>query len=154
MQPPMVAAKLHDFSIAVDRAAVQQRDHWPAQVSQQFGEVLHDLNGRHVPGIDLEIQPQLLTQRRHAQTSNDRKPPAAVTVPQYRRPSHWRPRALHRRDKHKAALIDENQMRAQPPGFFLYAATRAASIVGFFSLASHSEHKTRVIPPFSEENKG
>src|SRR5205085_5669608 len=92
----------------------------------------HDLNSRHVPGINLEIQTQLLTQRRHAQASNDRKPLPAVTVPQHRRPSQRRPSAQHWRNEHKPALIDENQMRAQPPGFFLYAATRAASTVGFF----------------------
>src|SRR5208282_65117 len=131
MQPPMAAAKLNYFPIPMNRAAVQQHDDRPAPMPQQLGKVLHDLDGRHVPRINLKVESQSLTLRRHAQASNDRETLAAIAVPQHRRAAHRRPSAQHRRNEHEPAFIEENQMSAQPPGFFLYAASRAASTAGF-----------------------
>ncbi len=131
MQPPVAAAKRDDFSIPVDRAAIQQRNHRPAQVPQQLREVLHDFAGRDVPRINLKIPPRSLALGRHAQPSNDREARAPVTVPQHRRLTHRRPSTHPRWNEHKPAFIEEYQVRAQSPGFFLYAAPRAVSILGF-----------------------
>jgi len=131
MQPAMATAKLHNLPIPVNRAAVQQHDDRPAQMPQQLGEVLHNLNRRHVPRIYLKIESQSLAHRRHGQSSDDGEPLPAVAVPQHGRPPHRRPGALHRRNEHKPAFIEEHQMRAASPGFFLYAANRAAATVEF-----------------------
>jgi len=131
MQPPMAVAKLNYFPIPMNRAAVQQHDDLSAQVSQQLGKVLHYLHRSHIPRINLKVESQLLARWRHAQASNNRETLAAIAVPQHRRAAHRRPSAQHRRNEHEPAFIEEHQMSAQPPCFFLYAASRAASIAGF-----------------------
>src|SRR5271165_7088613 len=127
------AAKLSHFSVLVDGPAIQQHDHLSAQMPQQLRKVLHQLDGRHVPGINLEIQSQALAHRRHGQPSDDRQAIPPVAVPQDGSPAPGCPGALHRRNKQKPALIQEDQMRRQGAGFFLYAAIGSVSTAGFFS---------------------
>jgi len=130
-QPPMTTAKRNHFPIPMNRAAVQERDHRPAQMPQQLSQVSHHVGRRRVPRVNLKIQTQAFAPRRDAQAADDRQSLPPVTVPQHRRLTHWRPSAQHRRNEQKSALINENQMRAQSPGFFLYAASRVASTPGF-----------------------
>src|SRR5271170_4855916 len=80
MQPAMAVAKLRYFSVLVDGPTIQKHDHLSAQMPQQLGEILHQLDGRHVPGINLEIQSQTVALRRHGQSSDDRQAIPPVTM--------------------------------------------------------------------------
>src|SRR5208283_124568 len=127
------AAKLSHFSVLVDGPAIQQHDHLSAHMPQQLGKIFYHLDRRHVPRVNLEIQSQTVAFRRHGQSSDDRQAIPPVTVPQDGGLAFGRPGALHRRNKQKPALIQENQVRPQRAGFFLYAAIGSVSTPGFFS---------------------
>ena len=116
----LAALQFAQWRTLVGVGVVEQHDHRPAQMPQQVAEELADLDLSDVPQrMQPVVQVESLSLRADRHTRDDRHLVPLVTVA-----NHWRlptrcPRAQHSGDQEEPALVDEDEIGAQPLGFFL-----------------------------------
>lgn len=108
-----------DGVAAVDRAVVPDHDHGAAQVAQQITEEGADLGVPDVLGREQEVEAAAAAPGTDRESRNDRDPLAPLAVAQERGLAARRPGAPHARDQEEPRLVDEDEVGAQPRGFFL-----------------------------------
>jgi len=115
----MAGADMLDLRPAVDRAAVPEHDDRAREVSEEEPQEERDLDLRDVVAVEVRVQPAAMPPRAHGQRGDRRDLVAPVAVAQQRCLAPRRPGAAHRGQQEKPALVEEDQIRLQAPGFFL-----------------------------------
>ncbi len=103
----------------VDRAVVPDHDHRAAQMAEQIAEEGAYLRVLDVLGREQEVETAVPATRTHRQPRDDRDPLAPLAVTQLRRLPPRCPGAAHGWDQEESRLVDEDDVGAQPRGFFL-----------------------------------
>jgi len=104
---------------AVDRAVVPHHDHSTSQVAEQASQEGADLGVSDVVRREREVEAVAPAARAHREAGDDGDPVVSLAMPKQRRLAARRPGAPHARDQEEARLVDEDEVGAQPRGFFL-----------------------------------
>jgi hypothetical protein len=94
---------------------------------QEMTQEAHDLRPRNVLPVELHVQSQPVSARRHGNARDGRDLVAPVAMAELRRAAHGRPGLADVRDEEKSAFVEEDEMGPTSGGVFLYGATCAAS---------------------------
>jgi len=108
-----------DGVASVNRAVVPEHDHGSAQVAKHVAEEVTDLRMLDVLGMQAEVQPQAPAAGTDGQAGDHRDAIPTLAVVEQRCLSPRRPGAPDGRDQEEARLVDEDEVGAQPAGFFL-----------------------------------
>lgn len=119
VEPRIAGLESPDRVAAVDRAVVPDDDHGAAQMAKEIAE-----EGAHLGVLDVlrreqEVQAAAPATRTDRQTRDHRDAIASLAVAQERGLASRRPGAPHARDQEEPRLVDEDEVGAQPRGFFL-----------------------------------
>ena len=128
MKPRMFTEEFSDRGSFMGSAAVPEKDHMAAQVSEQLTEELNHLRGSDVLiGMEPGIESHALAFWRNAESRDGRNllPPSCDA-------QNWSlssdsPGSDHVRDHKESAFVEENQVSLKSFGVFLYGATHIAS---------------------------
>lgn len=119
MQSGMAGLQRTDGFAAVDRAVVPDQDHGTAEVSEQVAQEGADLRLSNVVREEQEVQAIASPPRAHRNAGDRGDPIAALTMAKQRRFATRCPGSAHARNQDEARLVDEDEVGAQPRGFFL-----------------------------------
>ena len=120
----MAGQDLGDGGSAVNRAAVPQQEDRAAPLAQPPPQAGGDLELGEVVEVAVAVQPAALAHGTDGHGGDGRELVARVAVHQQRGLAARRPGAAHRGHQQEATFVQERQMRAQAPGFFLSATPR------------------------------
>lgn len=119
VEPGMADLQRTKGFAAVDRTVVPDHDHVTAEVPKQFPQERADLRLANVVREELEVQPESSAARTHGEARDDGDPVAPLAMAKQRRVASGRPGAAHARDQEEPRFVDEDEVGAQPSGFFL-----------------------------------
>lgn len=119
MEPGIAGLERADGLAAVDRAVVPDHDHGTAEMAEQIPEECAHLRVLDVLGGEQEVEAAAPAAGTHREAGDDRDALAPLAVTQQRGLTPRRPGATHARDQEEARLVDEDEVGAQPRGFFL-----------------------------------
>lgn len=108
-----------DGFAAVDRAVVPDHDHGAAQMAEEISKEPTDFGVADVLWREQEVQPVASSARTHRDTGDDGDAIAPLPMAKHRRATARRPGAADGRNQEEARLVDEDEVGAQPRGFFL-----------------------------------
>lgn len=114
--------------VPVDFGAVLRKHDLALEVPQQQAEKLDRPVPVEVIPAASEVHADPMASRRNRDRGDDRDPVLTMAVAKDRGMSDFRPSLPNVRSEHEASLVEEDQINAEPPGFFLYPANRPASI--------------------------
>jgi len=118
--------RLHGLT-PVNRALIPEQDQRAAEVSQELPEEPANIQPIEAAGLEPDVQRQAAPAGRDRQRTDGRDVALLVEIPCIRGVPSGCPGALEVRDEQEAALVEEDQVGADPIGVFLYAATGAVS---------------------------
>src|SRR2546428_11909905 len=110
-----------DLRPAVNRAAIPEHDDRPGQVAEQESEEECDFDLRDIVAVEVRVEPVAVPPRAHGERGDRRHLVAPIAMTKERRLAPRGPRPAHRWQQEKPALVEENEVRVQAPGFFLTA---------------------------------
>lgn len=119
---------------------VKECNHVTAQVAQQVAQELAYLDLADVLTMKPVVQAEVLANRAHRYSGDDRDLVPLVPIPNDRRLAPRCPSAQHSRDQEEAGFVDEDEIGAQPPGVFF---TRGHSSSFHLSISSSSRSMAR-----------
>ena len=111
----------------VDGAAVPQENDRAPEMPEQMLQEREDMQASEVVATQPDIKADALAIGGDADRVDGRDLVLPVKVVQVRCLSAKRPGAFNVRNEQKSTFVEEDQVRSQLPGFFLYAANPAAS---------------------------
>jgi hypothetical protein len=120
----MAREELLDCRPAVDRTAVPEHDDRSRQMPEEEPQKERDLDLRDIVAVEVRVEPATVPARAHRARRDRRHLVAAVAMAEQRRLAARRPRPPHRGQQEKSALVQEDEIRVQAPGFFLIAVQR------------------------------
>ena len=138
MQPRMTGLQRTDGIAAVDRAVVPDHDHGTAKMSEQVAQEGADLRLPDVMSKELEVEAIASPARAHRNAGDRGDAIPALAMAKQRRLPSWRPRSAHARRQDEPRFVDEDEVGAQPRGFFLISRQ-----VFFFQSAMRSSLRSR-----------
>ena len=127
VDPRMLLQETADFFAAVDGALIPEQKHRPPKVSQQMAHESQDIQAVEGSGLHPKVKCQMPLLGRDRQSADGRDVALLVPVPSVRRLSFLRPGSFKVRNEQEATLVEENQVRSQSLGVFLYSASDNAS---------------------------
>ena len=119
VEPRIAALEGTDGPAAVDGSIVPDHDHGSAEMAEQVPEEGAHLRMLDVLGREQEVEAAVPATRTHRQPRNHRDALAPLPVAQERSLPPGRPGAPYVRDQEEPRLVDEDEVGAQPRGFFL-----------------------------------
>lgn len=119
VEPRIAGLERADRLAAVDGSVVPDHDHGAAEVAEQVPEEGAHFRVLDVLGREQEVEAAAPATRTHRQPRDHRDALAPLAVTQERSVSPRRPGAPHARDQEEPRLVDEDEVGAQPRGFFL-----------------------------------
>jgi hypothetical protein len=128
MDAAMAAQELLDGVGLVRAAPIPQQNEGTSDVPQKMAEKFqHLLPSNIFAGVQSKVESQSLLSGRHTNRGDGRNLGPISSHHQNRRPSPGRPRPRNAGNQKEPRLIQEDQMRPNPLGFFLYPARRGTS---------------------------
>lgn len=140
VQAPMAAAERAERLAVVDGGVVEQDDHVPTQVAQQVAEEGADLPVPDVVEVEVEVKAEPLPDGAHRDAGDRRDLVAAVAVAMDRGLAARSPRLQNVGDQEEARFVREDEVGAQPRGFFF---TRGHRVRFQRSIAASSRSTAR-----------
>lgn len=116
-----------DFFAAVNGPLIPEQKYRTPEVSQQIAHESQDIQAVEGSGLHPKVECQMPLFGRDRQSADGRDVSLLVPIPSVRRLSFLRPGSFKVRDEQEATLVEENQVRSQPLGVFLYSASECAS---------------------------
>lgn len=120
----MPGEEVFDLRPAVDGAAVPEQDDRAGQVPEQEPQEQRDFDLRDIVAVEVRVQSTAVAARAHGQRRDRRHLVASIAMADDRRLSPRGPGSAHGGQQEKPALVEENEIRVQAPGFFLIALQR------------------------------
>ena len=140
-QPGEALEQGADEWATVDLDAVPEHDDGPAEMGQQGPQEGTDVRRAQVlVGMTADVQPAAVATGTQGQGRDDRNPIVPLPVVQYGRLASRGPGAPHRGRQEEAALVDEDEVGAQPRGVFF---TRGQSRSCHRAMAASSRSSAR-----------
>jgi len=119
MEPGVAVLERADGVAAVDRAVVPDHHHGAAEMAEQIPEKGADLGVLDVLGREEKVEAIAAAAGTDREAGDDRDALAPLAVTQEWGLAARRPGATHARDQEEPRLVDEDDVGAQPRGFFL-----------------------------------
>lgn len=118
VEPRIAGLERANRLAAVDGAVVPDHDHGTAEMAEQIPEEGAHLGVLEVLGREQEVEAAAPAARTYGQTRDDGDALAPLAVAQERGLTPRRPGAAHAWDQEEPRLVDEDEVGAQPRGFF------------------------------------
>jgi hypothetical protein len=117
---PRKATTQFSYSCSFMRlSVVPYHDHVPSQVTKKMSDKFAHTLAVNILRVKIEIKSQALLLRTHRNSGDDRNFVSSVPMAVGGRLSFRRPGPFYVRDQKESRLVDEDDMGAQPLGFFL-----------------------------------
>lgn len=124
VQARAAAAQAVERLALVDVVVVPKDDDLAAQVTEHVPHECHDFGALDVLAVPAEVEANAVTHRAQRDARDHRDPVVAIVMRDPGRVTARRPGLAHGGDQPEPRLVDEDEVGAQPPGFFLTCGQR------------------------------